>query len=115
MAYVDGFVVPVPKKKLAAYKKMVKGGAKMWKKFGGLAYAECLFDTAKVPFGAAFPKAFRIKAGETVVASWIIYRSKAHRDAVNKKMMFDPAMANSEMPFDVKRMAYGGFKPIVSF
>ena len=115
MAYVDGFVLPVPTKKLAAYKKMAKQGAKMWKKLGALEYYECLADDMKAPMGMPFPKAFKVKAGETVVFSWIIYKSKAHRTAVMKKMMSDPAMATFEMPFDVKRMVYGGFKPIVSF
>jgi uncharacterized protein YbaA (DUF1428 family) len=115
MAYVDGFVLPVPTAKLAAYKKMAKQGAKMWKEFGALEYYECIADDMNAPMGMPFPKAFKVKPNETVVFSWIIYKSKAHRTAVNKKMMSDPAMANFEMPFDVKRMVYGGFKPIVSF
>lgn len=115
MAYVDGFVLPVPTKKLAAYKKMAKGGARMWKKYGALSYYECVGDDMKPSFGMPFPKAFKVKPSETVVFSFIVYKSKAHRNAVNKKIMSDPSMANFEMPFDMSRMVVGGFKPIVSF
>lgn len=112
--YVDGFVIPVPKKKLAAYQKMAKMGAKQWLKAGALQYFECVGDDLNVPMGMPFPKGIKAKPGETVVFSWILYKSRAHRDRVNKKVMsqMNPdEMGN--MPFDPKRMLYGGFKSIV--
>jgi len=114
MPYVDGFVIPVPKKNVAAYRKMARMGARAWKKHGALEYFECIGDDLKVPFGMPFPKALKVKANETVVFSWILYKSRAHRDAVNKKVMKEmPDMAPASMPFDFKRMVYGGFKVIV--
>lgn len=119
MAYVDGFVLPVPTKNLAAYKKMAKRGAGIWREVGAIEYYECVLDDPKVSFGLPFPKAIKAKPGETVVISWILYKSKADRNRANQKMMQlmgdDPAMASMAMPFDIKRMAYGGFKPLVSF
>ena len=116
--YVDGFVIPIKKKNLAAYRKMVLWGAKTWKKYGALDYFECVGDDLKVKkgMGQGFGKLARLKRGETVVFSWIVYKSKAHRDAVNKKVMSDPSMNNFDpktMPIDMKRFVYGGFKPIV--
>lgn len=114
MPYVDGFVVPVPKKNIAAYRKMARMGARMWKKHGALEYFEAVGDDLDVPFGMPFPKAFTVKPGETVVFSWILYKSRAHRDAVNKKVMQGMGdMDPKTMPFDFKRMVYGGFKVIV--
>jgi uncharacterized protein YbaA (DUF1428 family) len=117
MAYVDGFVIPIPKKNLPAYKRMAKVAAKVWKKYGALDYKECVGDDLKVHFGLPFSKLSKLKTGETVVFSYIVYRNKAHRDAVNKKIMKDPdiakAMSNG-MPFDDKRMTWGGFKVLVS-
>ena len=114
MPYVDGFVIPVPKKSIAAYRKMARMGARAWKKHGALEYVECVGDDLKAPFGTAFPKALKVKANETVVFSWIVYKSRAHRDAVNAKVMKEMAnMDPKAMPFDVKRMLYGGFKVIV--
>jgi uncharacterized protein YbaA (DUF1428 family) len=115
MSYVDGFVVPVPTKNLAAYKKMAKQGRKTWMKHGALQYFECVGNDLQVGYGLPFPKGIRAKAGETIVFAFIIYRSKAHRDAVNKKVMSDPAMAMApkKMPFDMKRMMYGGFRTMV--
>ena len=115
MSYVDGFVLPVPKKNLAAYKRMASKGRKIWMKCGALQYFECVGDDLDVPWGLPFPKGIRSKAGETIVFSFIVYKSKAHRDAVNKKVMSDPAMNTppKKMPFDMKRMLYGGFKTIV--
>ncbi|MCC6574704.1 MAG: DUF1428 domain-containing protein [Planctomycetes bacterium] len=115
MAYVDGFLLPVPKKNLKAYAKMAKVGAKVWLDHGALDYKECVGDDLNPPFGLPFPKQMKLKPGEVPVFSYIVYKSKAHRDAVNKKVMSDPRMTQppKEMPFDMKRMAYGGFKAIV--
>jgi uncharacterized protein YbaA (DUF1428 family) len=115
MPYVDGFVIPVPKRKLATYRRMARQGARLWKKYGALQYWECVGDDLKPAFGRPFPRQLRLKPGETVVFSWIVYRSRAHRDRVNARVMNDPAMAGMPptMPFDVKRMCYGGFKVMV--
>ena len=121
--YVDGFVLVVPKKKTAVYKKMAQEGAKMWKKYGALDYKECIGDDLAPNMGGVtmltFPKLAKLKKGETVWFSFITYRSRAHRDAVNKKVMAEidkqvEKYKNMSMPFDMKRMAYGGFKVIVS-
>jgi uncharacterized protein YbaA (DUF1428 family) len=115
--YIDGFVLPLPKKNLAAYRRMSQKAGKVWMELGALEYRECVGDDLK---GFAFPfaKTVNAKPNETVVFSWITYKSKAHRDAVNKKVMADPRIRNmmdpKEMPFDDKRMAYGGFKTIVN-
>ena len=116
--YVDGFVIPVPKAKLAAYFRMAKKASKIWKEYGALDYKECVGEDLNNPCGLPFPKGIQTKPGETVVFSYIVYKSKAQRDSVNKKIMKDPriaAMCNpNDMPFDAKRMLYGGFKTIVS-
>lgn len=119
MTYVDGFVIPIPKKNLAAYKKIAADGAKVWKKHGALEYFECVGDDLfpKMPGTkiAQFTKLAKAKAGETVVFSFIVYKSKAHRNAVNKRVIKEMS-ANEPppmMPFDMKRMAFGGFKTIV--
>ena len=115
--YVDGFVIPVPKTKVAAYKRMATWGRKMWMKYGALQYFECAGDDLKVQKGCGlgFPKGARLKPGDSVVFAFIVYKSKAHRNAVNKKVMADPSMKEMppSMPFDIKRMMYGGFKVIV--
>ena len=115
MAYVDGFVLVVPKKNLAAYKKMARWGERLWRRHGALEYRECVADDLKAPCGIPFPKLVKLKPGETVVFSYIGYKSRAHRDQVNAKVMKDPSMAKmpKKMPFDVKRMCYGGFKVLV--
>ena len=117
MPYVDGFVIPVPEKNLAAYRTMSRAAGKVWKEHGALEYRECIADDVNSDFGLPFPKLARVKTGETVVFSWIVYRNKAHRNAVNKKIMADPRilkmMEGKKMPFDSKRMSYGGFKTIV--
>lgn len=121
MTYVDGFVIPVPRKNLAAYKKMASAGAKAWKKHGALEYFECVGDdlNPKMPGMkiAQFMTLAKAKRGETVVFSFIVYKSKAHRNAVNKKVMkeMDEMMKEhpQKMPFDMKRMAFAGFKTIV--
>jgi uncharacterized protein YbaA (DUF1428 family) len=115
MSYVDGFLLPVPKKNIAAYRKMAKMGAKLWMKHGAVAYAECVGDDLNPKFGLPFPKVVKPKPGETVVFSYIVYKSKAHRNQVNAKVMKDPSMATmpKKMPFDMRRMCFGGFQVIV--
>jgi uncharacterized protein YbaA (DUF1428 family) len=117
MPYVDGFVLPVPKKKLAAYKKMARLAGKIWREHGALQFRECVGDDLNIKMGLPFPKLVKPKAGETILFSYIVYKSRAHRDRVNAKVMKDPRLGASmegvEMPFDVKRMAYGGFKVLV--
>ena len=117
MSYVDGFVVPVPRNKLAAYRKMAKLGGKLWKEFGALEYHECVADDVKPGKTTSFPQAVKLKPGEVVVFSWIVYASKAERNRVNKKVMSDPRLAHmmdpKKQPFDGKRMFWGGFKTIV--
>lgn len=115
--YVDGFVVPVPTKKLAAYKKLATMASKIFKEHGALEYCECVGDDLNVPWGTPFPKQMKSRKGETVVFSWIAYKSKAQRNAVNKKVMNDKRMMDAcdpkNTPFDMKRMLCGGFKSIV--
>ena len=115
MAYVDGFVIPVPKNKVAAYLKMARWGARLWMKHGAVDYKECIGEALASKCGLPFPKVIRAKPNETVFFSFIVYRSKAHRNAVNKRVMSDPSMQepSKDMPFDVKRMLYGGFKILV--
>ena len=118
MSYVDGFVLVVPKRKLAVYKKMASRAAMVWRDHGALDYRECVGDDLKVKMGLPFPKLAKTKAGETVVFSYIVYKSRAHRDRVNAKVMKDERLHEGmpkEMPFDMKRMAYGGFKTLVEF
>jgi uncharacterized protein YbaA (DUF1428 family) len=116
--YIDGFVIPMPKKSLPSYKKMASEGKKTWLKFGALDYKECVMDDAR-PKGVvfSFPKMAKMKAGETVVFSYIVFKSRTHRDAVNKKVMafFEKKYAGKDMPmpFDMKRFAFGGFTTIV--
>jgi len=113
--YVDGFVLPVPTKNLEAYRRMAQKAGKVWREHGALEFRECAGDDLNVKMGVPFPRGIKTKAGETVVFSWIVYKSKAHRDSVNKKVMKDPRMKEfpDPMPFDCKRMIYGGFKVIV--
>ena len=117
MKYIDGFLLPVPRKNLDAYRRISQKAGKVWKELGALEYRECVGDDLSSKMGVPFPKAARVKSGETVIFSWIVYKSRAHRDSVNKKVMKDPRIAammdDKSMPFDVKRMAYGGFKIIV--
>ena len=117
MRYVDGFLLTVPKKNLADYRGISRKAGKVWKEHGALEYRECSGDDLKVKFGLPFPRLTKLKAGNTLVFSWIVYKSKAHRDRVNAKVMSDPRLAKmmdpKKMPFDVKRMSYGGFKVIV--
>ena len=117
--YADGFLIPVPRRKLDAYRRISQKAGKIWKEYGALEYIECAGDDLKIKMGMGTPfaKAARTKAGETVVFSWILYKSKADRDRINKKVMSDPRLANmmdpKAMPIDMKRMAYGGFRAIV--
>jgi uncharacterized protein YbaA (DUF1428 family) len=119
MSYVDGFVLVVPKNKVSEYRKMATEGSRMWKKFGALDYKECIIDDAKPKFVTfTFPKMAKAKKNETVWFSFITYKSRSHRDAVNKKVMAEmdkkyKDQKNAPMPFDMKRMAFGGFKVIV--
>ena len=117
MAYVDGFVIPLPKKNLNAYRRMAQKAAKVWGDHGALDYKECVGDDMTPEFGLPFPKAFKTKPGELVVFSYILYKSRAHRDQVNRKVMKDKRLAEmmdpKDMPFDAKRMAYGGFEVLV--
>jgi uncharacterized protein YbaA (DUF1428 family) len=117
MPYADGFLIPVPKKSLLAYMRMSRKAGKVWRDHGALEYRECAGDDLDVKMGAPFPKTLKLKPGETVVFSWIVYKSRAHRDRVNAAVMKDPRLAKmmngQPMPFDVKRMNYGGFKVLV--
>ena len=116
MAYVDGFLLPVPTKKMPQYLKMARVAGKVWRDHGALDYKECAGDDMDVKLGLPFPSALKTRPDETIVFSYIVYKSRAHRDQVNKKVMADPRMnmdANPDMPFDMKRMCYGGFKVIV--
>jgi uncharacterized protein YbaA (DUF1428 family) len=115
--YVDGFIVPVPKKKLKAYRRLSQKAGRVWKDHGALEYRECVADDVKVGKLTSFPRSVKVKRGETVVFAWIVYKSRAHRDKVNAQVMKDPRLASMmetmAMPFDVKRMIYGGFTTIV--
>ena len=116
MAYVDAFVLAVPKSKLKAYQKMSRAAGKVWREYGALEYRECAGDDLKIKMGVPFPKLAKAKPGETVIVSWIVYSSRTVRDRVNKKVMQDPRIVKSmkdPMPFDVKRMSMGGFKVFV--
>ncbi len=117
MAYVDGFVLPVYTKRLAEYKKIAKVASKVWREHGALEYRESIGDDLSIPGMFSFLQLMKPRKGETVAFSWIVYKSKAHRDRVNAKVMKDPRLAKmmdpKKMPFDFKRMAYGGFKIIV--
>lgn len=116
MAYVDGFVLAVPKRKVEEYRRMSRAAGKVWREYGALEYRECVGDDLNIKFGLPFPKLARAKPGETVVFSWILYKSRASRDRINAKVMKDPRIAKSmkdPMPFDVKRMAMGGFRVFV--
>jgi len=114
--YIDGFVLPVPKKNIAAYRRIAQKTGKIWRDHGALDYKECVGDDLNVKCGLPFPRGIKIKPGETVIFSFIVYKSRAHRDRVNKKVMAEPrinSMSPKDLPFDWKRMLYGGFKTIV--
>jgi len=117
MRYVDGFVLPVPKKNLQAYRRMAQKAGRIWREHGALEFRECVGDDLNVKMGATFPRRIKLKRGETVMFSWIVFKSRSHRDRVNAKVMEDPRLAKmmdaNAMPFDVKRMVYGGFRVLV--
>lgn len=116
--YVDGYVIPIAKKKIAAYRKMARLAAKIWREHGALDYRECVGEDLQVKWGRTFPRGIKTKPGETVVFSWIEYKSRAHRDRVNAKVMKDPRLAGmcdpKNPPFDMARMLVGGFSVIVA-
>jgi uncharacterized protein YbaA (DUF1428 family) len=115
--YVDGYVLPVPKKNLAAYRAMALKAGKVWRDHGALEFRECVGEDLNVEWGPTFPRQLKVKPGETVMFSWITFKSRAHRDKVNAKVMKDPRLEKmmdpKNSPFDPKRMCYGGFTPIV--
>jgi len=115
--YVDGFVLPVPKKNVQAYRRMAQKAGKVWRELGALEFRECAGDDLNIEMGTSFTRMMKLKRGETVFFSWIVFKSRAHRDAVNAKVMKDPRIAKmmdpKAMPFDSKRMVYGGFKVLV--
>jgi uncharacterized protein YbaA (DUF1428 family) len=119
MAYVDGFVLPIPKRKSAEYRKIAKLAGKVWMDHGALSYHECIADDVKPGKLTSFPQAVKLKSGEAVWFSWIEYKSRKHRDSVNAKAMKDPRLAKymdpKKMPFDGKRMFWGGFKQVVVY
>jgi uncharacterized protein YbaA (DUF1428 family) len=115
--YIDGFVIPVPRKKLATYARIAKQARKIWLEHGALDYQECAGDDLDIEFCLPFPKGIKARPGETIVFAYIVYKSRAHRDKVNARVMQDPRINQmgdpKDMPFDCKRMLYGGFKVIV--
>lgn len=116
MRYVDGFLLAVPKRKLQMYRRIAQRAGRVWREHGALEYRECAGDDLKVKFGMSFARTAKLKAGETAVFSWIVYKSRAHRDRVNAKVMQDVRMQKlmkDPMPFDLRRMSYGGFNVLV--
>jgi uncharacterized protein YbaA (DUF1428 family) len=117
MEYVDGFVLPLPKKNVAAYRRIAKLAGKVWRDHGALDYRECVADDVSAGKRTSFPRSVKMKSGETVVFSWITYKSRRDRDRINKAVMKDPRLARfmdpKKMPFDTRRMFWGGFKTIV--
>ena len=117
MSYVDGFVLPVPKKNLAAYRRLARKAGKVWREHGALEYRECVADDVQPGKLTSFPQSVKLKPDETVIFAWIVYKSRAQRDRVNKKVMADPRLAEmadpKSLPFDGKRMFWGGFKTMV--
>jgi uncharacterized protein YbaA (DUF1428 family) len=114
--YVDGYVIPLPKKSVNAYRRAAQKAGKIWRDHGALEFRECVGDDLNIKMGLPFPRGIKIKSGETVIFSYIVFKSRAHRDRVNGRVMKDPRLAkmmDQPMPFDVKRMLYGGFKTIV--
>ncbi|MBT8130999.1 MAG: DUF1428 domain-containing protein [Gammaproteobacteria bacterium] len=116
--YVDGYVVPVKKNRINEYRRLARKAGKIWREHGALEYVECIADDVKKGKVTSFPQALKLKRGEVVAFSWIVYKSRAQRDRVNKKVMEDPRLAAMHdlktMPFDAQRMFWGGFIPIVS-
>lgn len=119
MSYVDGYVLPVSKKNLPAYRRIAHKAGKIWREHGALDYKECVGDDLDMKFGVPFPRIVKPRKGETIVFSWIVFKSRAHRDRVNAKVMSDPRLTSmmdpKSMPFDCNRISCGGFKAIVEF
>jgi len=119
MQYIDGFVLAVPEANLPAYRKMARRAGKVWIEHGALQYVECVGDDVQPGKHTSFPQAVKLKPGEVVVFSWIVYRSRRDRDRINKAVMADPRLADmmdpKSLPFDGKRMFWGGFKEFVKF
>jgi len=117
MPYVDGFVVPVPKRNLKAYRRLSTQAGKIWREHGAVDYWECVADDVKPGKVTSFPQSVKLKSGETVLFSWIVFKSRAHRDRVNAKVIADPRLGKMmdarSAPFDGRRMIYGGFKSLV--
>jgi uncharacterized protein YbaA (DUF1428 family) len=117
MPYVDGFVLPLPKRNLKTYRRLSTKAGKIWREHGAVDYWECVADDVKPGKVTSFPRSVKLKSGETVLFSWIVFKSRAHRDQVNAKVMTDPRLADlmdgKIAPFDAKRMIYGGFKALV--
>jgi uncharacterized protein YbaA (DUF1428 family) len=115
--YVDGFVLPLPRRNLDAYRRMARKAGKIWREHGALEYRECVAEDVQMGEVTSFPRSVQVKRGETVVFSWIVFKSRAHRDRVNAKVMKDPRLADmmnpKAMPFHGKRMIYGGFDVVV--
>jgi uncharacterized protein YbaA (DUF1428 family) len=114
--YVDGFVVPVPKRSVEAYRRMAADAGKIWREYGALQYVEAVADDVKPGEVTSFPQAVKLEPDETVVFAWIVYESREHRDRVNEQVMKDPRMTGMDpasMPFDGKRMFWGGFEVLV--
>ena len=117
MSYVDGFITPVPEARLADYRKMARRAGKIWREHGALSYTECVADDVQPGKTTSFPQSVKLKPGETVVFSWVVYKSRRDRDRINKLVMADPRLADmmdpKTLPFDGTRLFWGGFKPIV--
>ena len=117
MRYVDGYVLPVPKKNVQAYRRIAQKAGRIWREHGAVEYRECVGVDLNVKSGVSFPRRIKLQRGETVFFSWVVFKSRAHRDRVNAKVMKDPRLSDmmdpKAMPFDVKRMLYGGFKIVV--
>jgi uncharacterized protein YbaA (DUF1428 family) len=119
MRYVEGFVVPVPKRKLSAYRRLAQKSGKIWREYGALEVCECVADDVKVGKLTSFPRSVKLKPGETVVFAWIVFKSRADRDRINAQVIADPRLAKmmkdpKEWPFDPKRMIHGGFEVLVT-
>jgi uncharacterized protein YbaA (DUF1428 family) len=115
--YVDGFIVPVPKRNLAAYRALATKAAEVWREYGALEYRECVADDVKPGEVTSFPQSVKLEPDETVVFAWIVYESRARRDEINAKVMKDPRIAGvdpAKLPFDGKRMIFGGFESLVT-
>ncbi|HWA13312.1 MAG TPA: DUF1428 domain-containing protein [Burkholderiales bacterium] len=117
MSYVDGFLLAVPRKNLKKYQAIARKAGKVWKEYGAIDYVECVADDVRKGKLTSFPQSVKLRKGEVVVFSWIVYKSRAQRDSINRKVMKDPRLASmmtpGAMPFDMKRMIYGGFRTIV--